>query len=192
MANYLTDPVFRASLKTPPENDLAAAVAQFERVVSNPALTWDGLSFVRRTTRLPIVLKGVLHPEDARRAVAEGVLGIGVSNHGGRQVDGAVAALEALPRVVGAVRDRATVIFDSGIRRGADILKALALGARCVLLGRPYAYGLAVGGEDGVRDVVWNLLADLELSLGLAGCATVADLGPSNLIDRNGSQPPAR
>lgn len=192
MGNYLTDPVFRASLKTPPEKDMAAAIAQFERVVTNPALTWDLLSLLRKTTRLPFVLKGILDPEDARRAVAEGVHGIGVSNHGGRQVDGAVAALEALPHVVAAVGDRATVIFDSGIRRGADIVKALALGARCVLLGRPYAYGLAVGGEDGVRDVVWNLLADLDLTLGLAGCASVADLSPSNLLDGNGSQPPAR
>jgi lactate 2-monooxygenase len=183
MANYFTDPVFRATLKTTPENDLQAAVEEFERVVSNPALTWDHLSVLRRATRLPIVLKGILHPEDARRAVAEGMEGIGVSNHGGRQVDGAVAALDALPRVVEAVGDRATVIFDSGIRRGADVVKALALGARCVLLGRPYAYGLAVGGEDGVRDVVSNLLADLELTLGLAGCASVTELSPGNLID---------
>lgn len=183
MANYFTDPVFRSRLKAPPESDLPAAVEQFERVVSNPALTWDGLSFLRRTTRLPIVLKGILHAEDARRAVAEGMQGVGVSNHGGRQVDGAVASLEALPRVVEAVGDRATVIFDSGIRRGADVVKALALGARCVLLGRPYTYGLAVGGEDGVRDVVWNLLADLDLTLGLAGCASVAELSPRNLIE---------
>jgi len=183
MANYFTDPVFRARLKAPPERDLPAAVEQFERNVSNPALTWADLAFLRRTTRLPIVLKGVLHPDDARRAIAEGMQGVGVSNHGGRQVDGAVAALDALPRVVEAAGDKATVIFDSGIRRGADVVKALALGARSVLLGRPYAYGLAVGGEDGVRDVVSNLLADLDLTLALAGCASVAELGRDNLVE---------
>jgi isopentenyl diphosphate isomerase/L-lactate dehydrogenase-like FMN-dependent dehydrogenase len=183
IANYVSDPVFRSRLKSPPEADPAAVGEAFERIVSNAALTWKDLAWLRRTTRLPIVLKGILDPEDARRALAEGVAGIGVSNHGGRQVDGAVAALDALPRVVEAVRDRAVVVFDSGIRRGADVVKALALGARCVLLGRPYAYGLAVGGEAGVRDVLSNLLADLDLTLALAGCASVAELGPANLVE---------
>lgn len=183
IANYLSDPVFRSRLASPPEAEPAAVGDAFERVVSNPALEWKDLAWLRRTTRLPIVLKGILDPEDARRALAEGVAGIGVSNHGGRQVDGAVAALDALPRVVDAVRDRAIVIFDSGIRRGADVVKALALGARCVMLGRPYAYGLAVGGEEGVRDVLSNLLADLDLTLALAGCASVAELGPASLVE---------
>jgi isopentenyl diphosphate isomerase/L-lactate dehydrogenase-like FMN-dependent dehydrogenase len=183
IANYISDPVFRSRLAAPPEANPAAAGEAFERLVSNVSLKWEDLAWLKRTTRLPIVLKGILDPEDARRAVAEGVAGIGVSNHGGRQVDGAVAALDALPRVVEAVRDRATVIFDSGIRRGADVVKALALGARCVLLGRPYAYGLAVGGEEGVRDVLTNLLADLDLTLAMAGCASVAELGPGNLVE---------
>jgi lactate 2-monooxygenase len=183
IANYVSDPVFRSRLKSPPEADPAAVGEAFERIVSNAALTWKDLAWLRRTTRLPIVLKGILDPEDARRALTEGMSGIGVSNHGGRQVDGAVAALDALPRVVEAVRDRAVVVFDSGIRRGADVVKALALGARCVLLGRPYAYGLAVGGEEGVRDVLSNLLADLDLTLALAGCASVAELGPANLVE---------
>jgi isopentenyl diphosphate isomerase/L-lactate dehydrogenase-like FMN-dependent dehydrogenase len=111
------------------------------------------------------------------------VAGIVVSNHGGRQVDGAVAALRALPPVVEAVRDRAAVLFDSGIRRGADVIKALSLGARAVLLGRPYAWGLAVGGEDGVRDVLLNLLADLDLTLALTGCASIAELSRANLVE---------
>src|SRR5262249_34287005 len=152
-------------------------------VVCNPALTWDDLAFLRRHTRLPILLKGILDPDDARRALDHGAAGVIVSNHGGRQLDGAVAALDALPRVVEAVADPAGVLFDSGIRRAADVLKAVALGARAVLLGRPYCYGLAVGGEQGVRAVLQNLLADLELTLGLAGCASFAELGRSQLVE---------
>jgi isopentenyl diphosphate isomerase/L-lactate dehydrogenase-like FMN-dependent dehydrogenase len=183
MANYLSDPVFRAALPVPPEQDPLPAVRHFFEVVTNPALTWEDLAFLRRHTRLPILLKGVLHPEDARRAVDHGAAGVIVSNHGGRQLDGAVAALDALQAVAEAVAGRAEVLFDSGIRRGADVFKALALGARCVLLGRPYCYGLAVGGEQGVRDVLRNLLADTELTLALAGCATPADVGRDNLTE---------
>jgi lactate 2-monooxygenase len=183
LANYLSDPVFRAALPAPPEKDPRPAVQHFLQVVSNPALTWKDLAFLRAHTRLPIVLKGILDPEDARLAVEHGVEGIIVSNHGGRQLDGAVAALDALPRVVREVGNRATVLFDSGIRRGADILKAVALGARAVLLGRPYCYGLAVGGEQGVREVLQNLLADMDLALGLAGCASFAELSRNNLLE---------
>jgi isopentenyl diphosphate isomerase/L-lactate dehydrogenase-like FMN-dependent dehydrogenase len=183
LANFLTDPVFRAALPSPPEKDPTAAVRHFLAVVSDLALTWNDLPFLRQHTRLPVLLKGILDPDDARKAVDHGVEGVIVSNHGGRQVDGAVAALDALPRVVRAVGDRTAVLFDSGIRRGADVCKALALGARCVLLGRPYCYGLAVGGEDGVRAVVANLLADLDLTLALAGCASPAELGPANLVN---------
>jgi isopentenyl diphosphate isomerase/L-lactate dehydrogenase-like FMN-dependent dehydrogenase len=176
IANYLTDPVFRAALPAPPERDPAAAARHFLAVVTNPALTWDDLAWLRRQTRLPILLKGLLHPDDARRAVEHGMDGVIVSNHGGRQVDGAVASLDALPAVAEAVGGQAAVLFDGGIRRGADVFKALALGARAVLLGRPYCWGLAVGGEQGVRDVLRNLLADVELTLGLAGCAACADV----------------
>jgi isopentenyl diphosphate isomerase/L-lactate dehydrogenase-like FMN-dependent dehydrogenase len=183
LANYLSDPVFRAALPVAPEADTTPAVLHFLRVVSNPALTWDDLAFLRRHTRLPILLKGILHPDDGRRAVECGMDGVIVSNHGGRQVDGAVAALDALPRVVEAVAGRVPVLFDSGIRRGADVFKALALGARCVLLGRPYCYGLAVNGEQGVRDVLMNLLADIELTHGLAGCASFAEVGRVNLVE---------
>lgn len=181
MANYLTDPAFRAALPVPPEQDPRPAVERFFQVVSNATLTWDDLAFLRRHTRLPILLKGILHPDDARKAVEHGMEGIIVSNHGGRQVDGAIAALDALPGVVEAVAGRAAVLFDSGIRRGADIFKAAALGAQAVLVGRPYCYGLAVAGEAGVRDVLRNLLADLELTLGLAGCASFSDVGRKNL-----------
>jgi isopentenyl diphosphate isomerase/L-lactate dehydrogenase-like FMN-dependent dehydrogenase len=183
LANYLSDPAFRAALPVAPETNTVPAVLHFLRVVSNSALTWDDLVFLRRHTRLPILLKGVLHPDDARRAVDHGVEGVIVSNHGGRQLDGAVAALDALPRVAEAVAGRVAVLFDSGVRRGADVFKAVALGARCVLLGRPYCYGLAVNGEQGVRDVLQNLLADVELTLGLAGCASFAEVGRENLVE---------
>jgi isopentenyl diphosphate isomerase/L-lactate dehydrogenase-like FMN-dependent dehydrogenase len=182
IANYLSDPVFRAALPAALAHDPRAAARQFLQVVTNAALTWEDLAFLRQHTRLPILLKGILHPDDARLAVAHGVQGVIVSNHGGRQVDGAVAALDALPGVVEAVAGRIAVLFDSGIRRGADVFKALALGANSVLLGRPYCYGLAVGGEQGVRDVVRNLLADVELTLGLAGCASCAEVSRQNLV----------
>jgi lactate 2-monooxygenase len=183
IANYLSDPIFRALLSVPPETDPRPAIMAFMQVVSNPALRWDDLQFLRRHTKLPILLKGILDPEDARKALDHGVAGLIVSNHGGRQLDGAIAALDALPRVVDAVGNKVPVLFDSGIRRGSDVLKAIALGARAVLLGRPYCYGLAVGGEAGVRTVVENLIADLDLSLGLAGCASLGELGRANLVD---------
>jgi isopentenyl diphosphate isomerase/L-lactate dehydrogenase-like FMN-dependent dehydrogenase len=181
IANYLSDPVFRAALPAPPERDPASAARHFLAVVSNAALTWADLAWLRKQTRLPILVKGVLHPDDARRAVECGVAGVIVSNHGGRQVDGAIASLDALPAVVEAVAGRTEVLFDGGIRRGADVFKALALGARAVLLGRPYCYGLAVGGEAGVREVLRNLLADTELTLGLAGCSSFAEVGRENM-----------
>jgi len=183
LANYFTDPVFRSLLKVMPETDPTEAVLLFLQVVNNPSLMWNDLAFLRRHTHMPILLKGILHPDDARLAIDHGINGIIVSNHGGRQVDGAVAALDALPNVVEAVDDQAAVLFDSGIRRGADVFKALALGAKCVLLGRPYCYGLAVGGEAGVRDVLQNFLADIDLTLGLAGCASFAEVGPENVVD---------
>jgi len=173
--------VFRAAL---PDGDPAAAVRHFLAVVSNAALTWDDLAWLRWQTRLPIMLKGILHPGDAAEAMARGVAGVIVSNHGGRQVDGAVASLDALPAVAEAVAGRVPILFDSGIRRGADVLKALALGAQAVLLGRPYLWGLAAGGEQGVRDVLLNLLADFELTLGLSGCATCAEVGRDLLVEQ--------
>jgi lactate 2-monooxygenase len=181
LANYFSDPVFRAMLSAPPEQDLRQAVEQFSRVYSNPAFTWSDLAFLRDQTRLPIILKGILSPDDARFAVEHGMDGIIVSNHGGRQLDGAIAALDALPQVVDAVGDKIAVLFDSGIRRGADVLKAIALGARAVLLGRPYCYGLAVNGEPGVRDVVLNLLTDIDISLANAGATSFSELTRDNL-----------
>jgi isopentenyl diphosphate isomerase/L-lactate dehydrogenase-like FMN-dependent dehydrogenase len=142
---------------------------------------WDQLPFLREHWDGPIVLKGIQHVDDARRAHDAGMDGIVVSNHGGRQVDGAVGSLDLLPEIVAAVGDRLTVLFDSGIRTGADIVKALALGAKAVLLGRPYVYGLALDGQDGVRHAVRSVLADLDLTLGLSGNRTPAELSPANL-----------
>jgi len=182
IANYLADPVFRSTLAKPPEEDPQAAVGQFVGVFSNPEVTWDDLAWLRAQTELPIVLKGILHPDDARRALDCGVDGILVSNHGGRQVDGAIATLDALPAVVDAVGDRAPVLLDSGIRCGADAFKALALGAAAVLVGRPAMWGLAVGGEEGVHTVLRSLLAELDLTLALSGYRSVAELGPEALV----------
>jgi lactate 2-monooxygenase len=169
LANYFSDPVFRSLLPQPPEQNPAAAIQLWSTLFSNTALTWRDISFLRKHTSVPIILKGILHPEDAARGLDAGVDGLIVSNHGGRQVDGAIATLDALPAIVREVNEQIPVLFDGGIRRGADVFKALALGARAVLLGRLYAWGLAVAGEQGVRDVVQNLLADFDLTLALSG-----------------------
>ncbi len=182
LANYFSDPVFQQAVGGDPRSDPSRTFEYFARVFSAPARTWADLDRLRQATRLPILVKGLLHPDDARKAVDHGASGVIVSNHGGRQLDGAIAALDALPGVVDAVGDRTTVLFDSGIRRGSDILKAVALGAQAVLLGRPYVYGLAIAGEHGVRDVLLNLIADLDLALGLTGCASFAELGRDRLI----------
>jgi lactate 2-monooxygenase len=153
------------------------AVQRFIATYSRPSLAWEDLDRLRAMTRLPVVLKGVLHPDDARRAADAGVDALVVSNHGGRQVDNAIGALDALPAVVDAVAGRMPVLFDSGVRTGADAFVALALGARAVLLGRPYAYALAVAGERGVRELVENMRAELDLTMGLSGCRSIAEVG---------------
>jgi isopentenyl diphosphate isomerase/L-lactate dehydrogenase-like FMN-dependent dehydrogenase len=181
LANYFSDPVFRALLPQPPERNPIPAIQLWGSLFSNTTLTWSDISFLRQHTRLPIILKGILHPADAARALEAGVDAIIVSNHGGRQVDGAVAALDGLPAVVKEINGRVPVLFDSGVRRGADVFKALALGARAVLLGRLYMWGLAVAGEQGVRDVILNLLADLDLTLALSGHTSCRTLDPSAL-----------
>ncbi len=176
LANYFSDPVFRSLLDSPPEEDPGSAVLQFAQIFGNSSLTWDSLAFLRQQVSIPIVLKGILHPDDAREAVRRGVDGIIVSNHGGRQVDGAIPALMALPQVVEAVEGRIPVLFDSGIRTGSDALKALALGAQAVLLGRPVMWALALDGEEGVRTYLRNFLAEFDLVLGLTGCASVQEV----------------
>jgi isopentenyl diphosphate isomerase/L-lactate dehydrogenase-like FMN-dependent dehydrogenase len=181
LANYTTDPVFRAAINDPLEEHPEQVVERYLASFTDASLTWADLDWLRRETNLPILLKGVLHPDDAATAVERGVDGLIVSNHGGRQLDGAVGALQALPRVVDAVDGRVPVLFDSGVRRGPDALKALALGADAVCLGRPYLYGLSLAGETGVRDVLRHLLGDLDVALGLAGYTDVADVDRSAL-----------
>jgi lactate 2-monooxygenase len=171
-----SDPAFRAGLAAPPEEDLMAAVGRWVPMFTGTALRWDRLDLIREHWDGPIVLKGVQHPDDALRALDAGMDGVVVSNHGGRQVDRAVASLDALPGVLAAVDGRAAVLFDSGVRTGADAAVALALGADAVLLGRPYAYGLALGGQDGVRHAVRSVLAELDLTLALCGFADLAGL----------------
>jgi lactate 2-monooxygenase len=179
-----SDPAFRAGLAKAPEDDLIAAVLRWVPMFTGTDKSWDRLPFLRRHWDGPIVLKGIQHADDARRAADVGLDGIVVSNHGGRQVDGAIGALDALPAVVAAVGDRVAVLFDSGVRTGADVVKALALGARAVLLGRPVAYGLALGGAAGVRHVLRSVLADLDLTVGLSGHRSIRELTPQLLQPR--------
>lgn len=169
IANYTSDPVFCGALERSPMEDPQAAIGAFVGTFSNPRLTWNDLEFLRSRTTLPIALKGILHPDDARAAREHGVDAIVVSNHGGRQVDGSIASLDALPAIVDAVGGDLQVLLDSGIRSGADIVKALALGADAVLVGRPYVWGLAAGGEAGAVAVLRGLLAEFDLTLGLSG-----------------------
>jgi isopentenyl diphosphate isomerase/L-lactate dehydrogenase-like FMN-dependent dehydrogenase len=178
-AQFFSDPVFRSRLEQPPEEDLLAAAAAMLATFPNLGLTWDDLDWLRALTDLPLVVKGVLTAEDARLALEHGADGISVSNHGGRQVDGAVAALDALVEVRAEVGAEVCVLMDGGVRRGADVLKALALGADAVLLGRPYAYGLAVGGQEGVETVITQLMADTDLTLALLGGHSASDLDES-------------
>jgi lactate 2-monooxygenase len=159
-----------------------AAVRRFIATYSRPSLTWENLATLRAMTRLPILVKGILHPDDARLAVDHGMDGIIVSNHGGRQVDGSIAALDALPAVVSAVEGKVPVLMDSGVRGGADVFKALALGATAVGIGRPYVYGLALAGSAGVREVMANVMGEFELTMGLAGCASVGEIGSGSLV----------
>lgn len=179
LSNYTSDPVFRASLQRPPEEDPQGTVLQWITTFGNP-LTWDDLPWLRSLTDLPLIIKGICHPDDARRAKDGGVDGIYCSNHGGRQANGGLPALDCLPGVVEAA-DGLPVLFDSGIRSGADIVKALALGATAVGVGRPYAYGLALGGVDGVVHVLRSLLAEADLIMAVDGYPTLKDLTPDTV-----------
>ncbi len=180
-ANYLQDPVFRASLEKTPEEDLGAATGHYLGVLANPSLTWDDLALLRELTSLPIAIKGIQHVDDAREAARRGVDGIVVSNHGGRQADGAIGSLDALGPIAEAVGDELAILFDSGIRGGADAIKALALGADAVCLGRPYVWGLALEGQAGVETVIKMVLAELDLTMALCGYTDPGQLGPEAL-----------
>lgn len=178
--NYFSDPVFASGVPGNAEDE-GAWIRHWISMFGDPSLTWDDLPFLRQHWEGPIVLKGIQSVADAQRAADAGMDGIVVSNHGGRQVDGGIGALDALPPIAAAVGSRLTVLFDSGVRGGADIIKAVALGAKAVLIGRPYAYGLGLAGEDGVRHVLRALRNDFELTMRLAGFAALADLSPDAL-----------
>jgi L-lactate dehydrogenase (cytochrome) len=175
--NYFSDQVFLKAVGGEiTDENRGMAILHWVQNFGNPALTWDDLAWLREEWDGPIALKGIQHPDDARRAADAGMDGVIVSNHGGRQVDGAIASLDALPGIAEAVGDRLTVLFDSGVRTGADIAKALALGAEAVLVARPYAYGLGLAGEAGVRHVLRCLMAELELTLALSGLTSPGEL----------------
>jgi len=182
---YLSDPVFRSRLKKPPEEDMETAIMTWAGGFSDLSHTWEDLAFLRTCTSLPIVLKGILHPDDARLAIQHGADGLIVSNHGGRQVDSCIGALDALPDVVAATAGEMPVLFDSGIRRGADVFKALALGAAAVLVGRRFMWGLAVDGADGVREVMQRILADFDITMTLCGCRNLGEV-TTNMLIRSG------
>ena len=180
MANYWSDPHFRKSLARPPEEDVAAAVTQWTRIFGKP-LSWDDLPWLRSLTKLPLVLKGICHPDDARRAIDGGADAIFCSNHGGRQANGGIAAIEMLPAVVKAC-GKVPVLFDSGVRSGTDVIKAIAMGATAVGIGRPYAYGLALDGTDGIVHVLRSILAEADLLMAVDGYPTLRDLTPEALM----------
>ena len=181
VGNYFQDPVFRAALEKSPEEDPGMATGHFLGIQGNPQLSWDDLGQLREMTSLPILIKGIQHPDDAREAVRRGIDGFVVSNHGGRQVDGAIASLDALPAIAAAVGDELAILFDSGVRGGADALKALALGADAVCLGRPYVWGLALDGQAGVETVLKMVLAELDLTMALCGLTRPKQIGPDLL-----------
>jgi len=179
LANYFTDPRFRELVGANPGDDLRSAVMKWAEIFGNP-LTWDDLPWLRSLTKLPLILKGICHPDDARRAIDEGMDGIYCSNHGGRQANGGLAALDLLPDVVKAA-GLAPVLFDSGVRSGSDVVKALAMGATAVGVGRPYAYGLALGGVEGIVHILRSFLAEADLCMAIDGYPSRADLRPEVL-----------
>ena len=180
LENYFTDPCFRALLSKPPEDDLPAAVTQWAQTFGK-VLTWADLPWLRSLTRLPLIFKGICHPDDARRAIDGGADGIYCSNHGGRQANGGIAAIDMLPAIIEA-SGRTPVLFDSGVRSGSDIVKALAMGASAVGIGRPYAYGLALGGAAGVVHVLKCLLAEADLLMAVDGFPTLPALRQAGVV----------
>ena len=181
LVNYFSDPVFCSMLDKSPAEDLQAATLAWGKIFGN-SLKWEDLAWLRSITKLPLILKGICHPDDAKRAIDGGVDGIYCSNHGGRQANGGLAAIDLLPGIVKA-SGNTPVLFDSGVRSGTDVIKALALGATAVGIGRPYAYGLALDGTDGIVHVLRSILAEADLLMAVDGYPSLADLKPSSLME---------
>lgn len=181
-ANYFHDPAFRDQFDGPPEQNKRVMVEQFKDDFQDRFLTWEDLSFLQEQTSLPVILKGISHPDDARKAVENGADGIIVSNHGGRQIDGAISSIEALPEIITQVDGDIPVLIDGGIRGGADVFKAIALGADAVSIGRPYVFGLVIDGEEGISKVIENFVNETKTILGLTGHSTVSEVDSSALI----------
>jgi lactate 2-monooxygenase len=176
IAQFTSDPVFRSRLPVPPEEEPLVAAGAMLAMFPNLALRWEDLAWLRGLTALPLLVKGVLSADDARRALEAGIDGIVVSNHGGRQVDGAVASLDALVEVRTAVGPDVPLLVDGGVRGGADVVKAAALGASAVLVGRPYVYALATGGEAGVAAFIQQLAAETDFTLALMGAGSIEEV----------------
>ncbi|KAA9028572.1 alpha-hydroxy-acid oxidizing protein [Niallia endozanthoxylica] len=177
--NYVNDPVFMKSL---PNHDQESVIASIFENIQHPNLTWKDIAEVKKRTSLPVLIKGILHPEDAKIAVEYGVDGIIVSNHGGRQLDGVIASIDALPEIVEAVKGQIPILLDSGVRRGIDAVKALALGAAGVLIGRPFLYGLAAAGQKGVEKVLERFIQETEVSLALSGMADLKQISKLKMV----------
>jgi lactate 2-monooxygenase len=182
LGNYFTDPVFLKMLEEPLEKNKPMACLKALEEGNNQCFTWKEFADIRKMTRLPLLIKGLTHPYDAILAVEYGADGIIVSNHGGRQLDGAIATLDALPDIVRSVNGAVPILLDGGIRRGADVIKAIALGAKAVLIGRPYAYALAVAGETGVSEVIKHFFAETELQLAISGRGSISELDETLII----------
>lgn len=183
--NYMNDPVFTATL---PDDSFESYVQGVLQNVFHPTLNWEHVRELKKRTNLPILLKGILHPEDAKHAIDNGIDGIIVSNHGGRQLDGVIGSLDALPAIVKVVSGQIPIILDSGVYRGMDALKALALGANAVAIGRPFVYGLALEGQQGVKKVMTNLYDELKVSIALAGATSVKGLRNITLVKQDGTE----
>jgi isopentenyl diphosphate isomerase/L-lactate dehydrogenase-like FMN-dependent dehydrogenase len=175
---YFSDPVFLSRLGEPPSKDRHSAL-EMVRKLRRAQFTWDDVSKIRESTKLPLVLKGVLRPDDAREAIERGVNGVVVSNHGGRNLDGIISPIDMLAEIKESVRDSLTLLFDGGIRSGSDVVKALALGADAVLVGRAYVYPLAVAGEEGVVSMLKTITRELDSSLATCGCSSIGELNGS-------------
>ncbi|QVY61048.1 alpha-hydroxy acid oxidase [Cytobacillus gottheilii] len=178
-ANYESDQVFLQSLPDESEESIIQGILNN---IHHPSLNWEDVAELKKRTKLPILLKGILHPKDAKLAVENGIDGIIVSNHGGRQLDGIISAISALPAIAEIVNKQIPVLFDSGIRRGADVVKAIALGADAVCIGRPFVYALAAGGQKGVEKLLENLIQETKVSISLAGASSIAGLSSVKLV----------